>query len=70
MQQGNTRIINYPKVESTTTDMLEIKKVELKEDAIVIHFNAYYIPKYWIQINKNVHIPTSVMVSQKTFMTQ
>ena len=46
MQRGNTRIVNYPSITSTNTDILEIKQVELTDTATIVHFYAYYIPKY------------------------
>lgn len=53
IQQGNTKIVNHPAVESTNNDVLEIKRVELTDTATIIHFYAYYIPKFWIKISPN-----------------
>lgn len=55
-QQGNTKVVNYPTSESTNTDILEVKQVELTDTATIVHFNAYYIPKYWIQVSKNIQL--------------
>jgi peroxiredoxin len=52
-RQGNTKVVNYPTSESTNTDILEVKQVELTDTATIVHFNAYYIPKYWIQVSPN-----------------
>ena len=56
MQRGNTRIVNYPSITSTNTDILEIKQVELTDTATIVHFNAYYTPKYWIQVSPNAKL--------------
>ena len=55
-RQGNTKVVNYPTSESTNTDILEVKQVELTDTATIVHFNAYYIPKYWIQVSKNTQL--------------
>ena len=55
-RQGNTKVVNYPTSESTNTDILEVKQVELTDTATIVHFNAYYIPKYWIQVSKNIQL--------------
>lgn len=55
-QQGDTKIIKYPTIESTNTDIIEIKQVELTDTATIVRFNAYHIPKYWIQVNPNVKL--------------
>lgn len=55
-RQGNTKVVNYPTSESTNTDILEVKQVELTDTATIVHFNAYYIPKYWIQVSKNAQL--------------
>lgn len=55
-QQGDKKLVNYPAFESTNTETLEIKQVELTDTATVVHFNAYYIPKYWIQLNPNAKL--------------
>lgn len=52
-RQGNTKVVNYPTSESTNTDILEVKQVELTDTATIVHFNAYYIPKYWIRVSPN-----------------
>lgn len=52
-RQGNTKVVHYPTSESTNTDILEVKQVELTDTATIVHFNAYYIPKYWIQVSPN-----------------
>ena len=49
--QGNTKVVNYPVSESTNTDILEVKQVVLTDTATTVHFNAYYIPKYWIRVS-------------------
>lgn len=55
-QQGNTKVVNYPTSESTNTDILEVKQVVLTDTATIVRFNAYYIPKYWIQVSKNAQL--------------
>lgn len=56
IRQGDTKLVNYPVIESTNTDILEIKQVELTDTATIIHFNAYYTPKYWIQVSPEVKL--------------
>lgn len=56
IQNGNTKLVNHPIIESTNTDILEIKQVELTDTATIIHFYAYYIPKYWIQVSPNAKL--------------
>lgn len=56
IQQGNAKIVNYPVPEFTNTDILEIKQVELTDTATVLRFNAFYIPKYWIQVSPNAKL--------------
>ena len=55
-RQGNTKVVNYPTSESTNTDILEVKQVVLTDTATIVRFNAYYIPKYWIQVSKNAQL--------------
>lgn len=57
-QQGNTKIVNYPKVKSSNTDIIEIKQVELTDTATIIRIKAYYIPNYWIEMSPQVVIMT------------
>lgn len=52
-QQGNTKIVDHPIVESSNADALEITKVELTDTGTTIHFHVYYIPNYWIRISPN-----------------
>ena len=54
--QGNTKVVNYPVSESTNTDILEVKQVVLTDTATIVHFNAYYIPKYWIRVSPNCRL--------------
>lgn len=55
-QDANKKIVNHPKFESTNTDILEVKQVELTDTATIVHFYAYYIPKYWIRVSKNAQL--------------
>lgn len=55
-QGTHTKIVNHPITESTNTDILEVKQVELTDTATIVHFYAYYIPKYWIQISTNTQL--------------
>lgn len=55
-QGTNAKIVNHPVTESTNTDILEVKQVELTDTATIIHFYAYYIPKYWIQVSTNAQL--------------
>ena len=55
-QGTNDKIVNHPVTESTNTDILEVKQVELTDTATIIHFYAYYIPKYWIQVSTNAQL--------------
>lgn len=55
-QKNNIKIANHPVAESTNTDILEVKQVELTDTATIVHFYAYYIPKYWIQVSANAKL--------------
>lgn len=48
---GNWKTVHYPDLESCNNEVLEIKQVVLTDTATVIHFKAYYTPKYWIQLS-------------------
>ena len=37
-------------------NILEVKQVELTDTATIVHFYAYYIPKYWIQVSVNAKL--------------
>ena len=52
----NRKVVNYPSFESTNTDILEVKQVELTDTATIVHFYAYYIPKYWIRVSPNCRL--------------
>ena len=52
----NRKVVNHPSFESTNTDILEVKQVELTDTATIVHFYAYYIPKYWIQVSVNAKL--------------
>ena len=52
----NRKVVNHPSFESTNTDILEVKQVELTDTATIVHFYAYYIPKYWIQVSANAQL--------------
>ena len=55
-QNTNRKVVNYPVSESTNTDILEVKQVVLTDTATIVHFNAYYIPKYWIRVSPNCRL--------------
>lgn len=56
-KQGNVQTIHYPKTQSNNTDeVLEIKQIELKPDATIVRFKAYYTPNYWIQLATNASL--------------
>lgn len=59
IRQGEWKTVNYPNLQSSNTDNLEIKQVLLTDTATVVRFNAYYIPKYWIQLSPNSHLVDS-----------
>lgn len=48
---GSWKAVCYPDLESCNNEVLEIKQVVLTDTATVIHFKAYYTPKYWIQLS-------------------
>ena len=56
VRKANTKIVNHPNYKSTNTDILEVKQVELKDTATVVHFYAYYIPNYWIQVSTDAKL--------------
>lgn len=58
IQQGDTKIVNHPSLESTNTDIIEIKQVELTDTATIVHIKAYYIPKFWIQMSPKTILMT------------
>lgn len=59
IQQGDTKIVNHPVSESTNTDIIEIKQVELTDIATIVHIKAYYTPKFWIQMS-----PKTILMTQ------
>ena len=63
VRKANTKIVNHPIYKSTNTDILEVKQVELTDTATVVHFYAYYIPKYWIQVSTDAKLTDAKGVS-------
>ena len=55
-QNTNRKVVNYPSFESTNTDILEVKQIELTDTATIVHFYAYHIPHYWIQVSANAKL--------------
>lgn len=55
-QRGKVKIVDYPSVTSTNTEMLEIKQVELTDSATVIRLKAYQIPKNWIRLSPDTRL--------------
>ncbi len=62
-RKANTKIVNHPICKSTNTDILEVKQVELTDTATVVHFYAYYIPNYWIQVSTDAKLTDAKGVS-------
>lgn len=48
--------VENPIYENSNTQTVEITKVERTDSATILHIHAYYIPKYWIQISKEVRL--------------
>lgn len=57
-QQEKIKTVHYPTEKSSNTDVIEVKQVELTDTATIIHINAYYIPKYWIQMSPKTVLMT------------
>ena len=63
VRKANTKIVNHPIYKSTNTDILEVKQVELTDTATVVHFYAYYIPNYWLQVSTDAKLTDAKSVS-------
>lgn len=55
MENGN-KVVDCPKVRKTNTDIPEIRQVVLTDSATIVRIHACYIPKYWIQVAKNIQL--------------
>lgn len=48
------RVVDYPFISYANTNILDISRVELCDTATIVNFNANYLPKYWISLDKDV----------------
>lgn len=51
---AESRVVDYPFISYANTDILDIARVELCDTATIVRFDARYIPKYWIRVDKDV----------------
>lgn len=54
--ENGCKVIHFPTVKKSNTDIPEIRKVVLTDSATVLHIHAYYIPNYWIQVAKSIRL--------------
>ena len=55
-EENGHKVVNFPTVKKSNNDIPEIRQVVLTDTATVLRIRAYYIPKYWIQIMKNIQL--------------
>ena len=54
--QTEERIIERPNFTVRNSNTIEIEKIVLNDTATILYIDAYYRPKYWIQIDSNGYI--------------
>ena len=50
--QAQERVVEQPAFDAWNSTTLEIDKIVLSDTATVFYIDAYYRPKYWIQVAK------------------
>ncbi|MDH6342966.1 thiol-disulfide isomerase/thioredoxin [Parabacteroides sp. PFB2-12] len=50
------QVIEYPVYESSNTDVLDISRVEKRDSALVLCFEAYFRPNNWIRIPSQTYL--------------
>lgn len=55
-EENGCKVVNFPTVKKSNTDIPEIRQVVLTGDATILRIRAYYIPKYWIQAAKTIQL--------------
>lgn len=50
------KTVEYPFIETANTMTLDIAKVELSDSVTVLHTEAYFQPKFWIQISSQGYL--------------
>ena len=53
---GGNKTADYPLVEATNTQTIDIARVELTDTATIIRTDAYYQPNYWICISSESYL--------------
>ena len=53
---GGNKTADYPLVEATNTQTIDIARVELTDTATIIRTDAYYQPNYWIRISSESYL--------------
>ena len=48
--------VENPYFESTSTRMMDIRKVEMNDSATVVSVDAYQQPKFWISFTSKIHL--------------
>lgn len=54
--ENGYKVVHFPIVKKSNTDIPEIRKVVLADSATVVYIRAYQIPNYWIQIAKSIQL--------------
>lgn len=72
-EENGHKVVNFPTVKKSNNDIPEIRQVVLTDTATVLRIRAYYIPKYWIQIMKNIQLVAEMELyvlsfAQKVFL--
>lgn len=55
-EENGCKVVNFPTVKKTNTDIPEIRQVVLTDTATILRIHAYYIPGYWIQSAKSIQL--------------
>lgn len=61
--QAQERIVEQPAFDAWSSTTLEIDKIALSDTATVFYIDAYFRPKYWIQVVKE----TTLRADGKTY---
>ena len=52
--QAQDRVVEQPAFDAWSSTTLEIDKIALSDTATVFYIDAYFRPKYWIQVVKEI----------------
>ena len=61
--QAQDRVVEQPAFDAWSSTTLEIDKIALSDTATVFYIDAYFRPKYWIQVVKE----TTLRADGKTY---